>query len=75
MSKICTICERGPIAGRQYKRRGMAKAKGGAGIKITGKSPRVFSPNLQKIKILLNGIVKRVYVCTRCIKSGLITKA
>lgn len=75
MSKICVICERGPVAGRQYKRRGMAKAKGGAGIKITGKSPRVFAPNLQKIKILLNGIVKRVYVCTKCIKSGLVTKA
>ena len=75
MSKVCVICERGPVAGRQYKRRGMAKYKSGAGIKITGKSPRRFLLNLQRIKILLNGVVKRVYVCTKCIKSGLIVKA
>ena len=75
MSKVCAICERGPVAGRQYKRRGMAKYKGGAGIKITGKSPRRFLLNLQRIKILLNGVVKTVYVCTKCIKSGLIVKA
>ena len=75
MSKVCVICERGTVAGRQYKRRGMAKAKGGAGIKVTRKNPRVFKPNLQRIKILLNGTVRTHYVCTNCIKSGFIVKA
>ena len=75
MSKICAICERGPVAGRQYSRRGMAKYKGGAGIKVARKNPRRFLPNLQRIKILLNGIVKTAYVCTKCIKSGLAVKA
>ena len=75
MSKVCAICKRGPIAGRQYKRRGMAKYKGGAGIKVTRKSPRRFLINLQRIKILSSGTVARTYVCTKCIKSGLIVKA
>ncbi len=75
MSKVCAICEKGPVAGRKYSRRGMGKAKGGAGIKVTRKSVRRFLPNLQRIKILLAGVVKTVYVCTKCIKSGMITKA
>jgi len=33
-----------------------------------------WKPNLQKIKILVNGIAKRVRVCTNCIKSGKIKK-
>lgn len=75
MPKECVICHRGPHAGRKYSRRGMAKYKGGAGIKITRKNIRRFLPNLQRIKILLNGAVLKVNVCTKCIKSGLIVKA
>ena len=75
MPKACAICEKGPVAGRKYSRRGMAKSKGGAGIKVTRKNPRRFLPNLQRVKILLKGTVKTVYVCTKCIKSGFITKA
>jgi len=75
MSKICAICERKSITGRQYARRGMAKAKGGAGIKVTRTCHRLFHVNLKRVKIILNGVVRRVYVCTNCIKSGKITKA
>jgi large subunit ribosomal protein L28 len=53
----------------------MAKKKGGAGSKITGKTLRRFLPNLQRIKIILNGTVKRTYVCTSCIQAGKIKKA
>jgi len=75
MSKMCAICHRGPVAGRQFKRRGMARSKGGAGIKVTRKSARYFHVNLQRVKILLNNTIQRAYVCTRCIKSGRIVKA
>jgi len=75
MSRVCVICQKGSVAGRQYARRGMAKAKGGAGIKIARKSRRRFMPNLQRIKILLKGAVQRVLVCTKCIKTGRIVKA
>jgi large subunit ribosomal protein L28 len=36
---------------------------------------RRFDPNLQKVKILVNGAPRRVYVCTRCLKAGKVTKA
>ncbi len=75
MPKECVICHRGPVAGRKYSRRGMAKYKGGAGIKIARKNLRRFLPNLQRVKVLLNGSVQRVNICTKCIKSGLAIKA
>ena len=74
MAKICAICKKGSVTGRKYKTRGAAKAKGGAGVKITGKTPRRFLPNLQRIKINLNGSIKTVLVCAKCIKSGKIVK-
>lgn len=75
MSRICVICHKGSVAGRQYARRGMAKAKSGAGIKVTRKSARRFLPNLQNIKIVLNGVIQKALVCTKCIKSERIVKA
>lgn len=39
------------------------------------KSKRVFRPNLQKVRVQLDdGSVTRLTVCTRCIKSGFVTK-
>ncbi|MFH1479004.1 MAG: 50S ribosomal protein L28 [Candidatus Omnitrophota bacterium] len=75
MSRVCAICNKGPMAGRKISRRGMAKAKGGVGKKITGITKRRFLPNLQTVKIILKGTTKRVKVCTGCIKAGKITKA
>ncbi len=39
------------------------------------KTKRVFKPNLQRIKIVTDSGPKKTYVCTRCIRSGKITKA
>ncbi len=75
MSKVCKICGKHPVAGKTIKRRGMAKKHGGAGRKITGRSIRRFTPNLQKIKVILKGAVKTIKVCTACIRSGKIVKA
>jgi large subunit ribosomal protein L28 len=36
---------------------------------------RRFNPNLQRVRVLLRGKPSRAYVCTRCLKSGKITKA
>ena len=74
MSRVCAICGKRPAAGRSIKRRGMAKKKGGVGQKITGVSKRFFLPNLQKVKAIVNGKIKRVYVCTRCLKAGKVQK-
>ena len=74
MARRCEICGKGPHSGFQYTHRGLAKAKGGVGIKVTGKTKRVFAPNLQSIKTKINGAVKRVKACTRCIRSGKVIK-
>jgi len=75
MAKTCEICKKGPTSGIKYKRRGMIRRKGGAGSKIVGKTLRQFQPNLQRIRIMVDKTVKRSYVCTGCIKKGLVTKA
>ena len=36
---------------------------------------RRFNPNLQKVRLLLNGVPTRAYVCTRCLKAGKVQKA
>ena len=74
MSRICAICGKGPVAGRTIARRGLAKKKGGVGKKITGVTKRRFLPNLQTIRIIQKGTVKRTRVCTSCIKAGKIQK-
>jgi len=73
MPNVCAVCGKGTIAGRSYARRGLARRKNGAGIKITGISKRSFSPNLIKKRVILNGKVKTVKICTACLKSGKVT--
>jgi len=75
MPKTCEICGKGPGPGIKYKRRGAIKRTGGAGAKIVGKTLRRFLPNLQRLKVKVNGTVKRMQVCVKCIKAGKITKA
>jgi large subunit ribosomal protein L28 len=38
-------------------------------------SARRFRPNLQEIRVSVNGGTKRMRVCTRCLRSGKVTKA
>ena len=75
MSRICEICGKRPAAGRTIARRGLAKAKGGVGLKITGVNRRRFMPNLQVVKIILKGTVKRIKICTGCLRAGKVKKA
>ena len=74
MSKRCEICGKGPHSGNQYTHRGLAKSVGGVGIKVTGKTKRVFHPNLQTVKTKIKGAVKRIKICTRCLRSGKVVK-
>ena len=75
MSKFCEICGKGPVAGRTIARRGLAKAKGGVGLKITGVNRRRFMPNLQVVKIIVKGTAKRIKICASCLKAGKVQKA
>ncbi|MDP8216040.1 MAG: 50S ribosomal protein L28 [Candidatus Kaelpia imicola] len=75
MSRVCQMCGKGPTAGRTIKRRGMAKKKGGVGKKTTGISKRRFLPNLQNVKVKVDGKIETIKICTSCISKGKIKKA
>ena len=62
VSRVCSICGRKPSFGnnRSYS---MVATK------------RRFDPNLQRIRIIRDGVAVRTYVCTRCIKGGKIQRA
>jgi large subunit ribosomal protein L28 len=36
---------------------------------------RIWNPNLQRVRALVEGRVKNLDVCTRCIRSGKVVKA
>ena len=74
MGAECFICGKKPVGGIKYKRRGLAKSKGGVGRRITGKTKRLFKPNLQSVRAIVSGRVKKIKVCTRCISAGKVTK-
>ena len=57
MAFKCSICEKGPVAGVSY-------GHSNRGTK------RIFRPNLQRQKVVLDGRTRTAYVCTDCIKSG-----
>lgn len=72
----CAICGKGSLTGNTIARRGLAKKKGGIGKKITGITRRRFFANLQRVKVRFpNGTVRRVKVCTGCLKAGKVKKA
>jgi large subunit ribosomal protein L28 len=62
MAKHCEICGKTPTVGRTLSHAHNVRA-------------RRFEPNLQRIRALVNGGIRRIRVCTRCIRSGRVTKA
>ena len=75
MSRQCDVCGKKPLAGKQIARRGIAKRSGGIGLKITGITIRRFLPNLQNVRAFINGGVKSLRVCVKCLKAGKVRKA
>jgi large subunit ribosomal protein L28 len=62
MSRVCEICGKKPLVGHNVSH----------AHNIT---KRRFNPNLQRVRTLQKGRVKKMAVCTSCIKSGQIVKA
>ena len=62
MSKMCEICGKKPLVGNNVSH-------------AHNVTKRRFNPNLQKVRALYKGKVKKMVVCTSCIKSGLVVKA
>ena len=40
---------------------------------LTSEEP--WKPNVKRVKAIVNGTPKHVYVCTRCLRSGKVTRA
>ena len=75
MGRICDICGKGIRKGNIITRHGLPKSKGGIGLHTTGITRRRFLPNIQKIRVVINGGVAVRRVCAGCIKSGRVVKA
>lgn len=74
MARTCELCGKRTESGAQIARRGLPKKKGGIGLRITGRTFRKFKPNIQRVAAVVDGEVRRIKVCTRCMKSGKIRK-
>jgi len=62
MSRICDICGKKPSVGNNVSH-------------AHNLTLRRFLPNLQPVRASVNGRVKRMRVCTRCLKAGKVQKA
>ncbi len=62
MANKCYVCNKGPITGNNVSH-------------SHKRTKRTWKPNLQSVKIRENGKVKRVKVCTRCLRSNKVERA
>ncbi len=60
--RSCEICGKGNQRGHNVSH-------------ANNKTPKTWRANLQRVKANVNGSVKHLRVCTRCIRSGFVTKA
>lgn len=74
MSRVCQLSGKKTRAGRMYTRRGLAKAKGGVGRKTTGVTNRMFKPNVQRVRAVVDGKVVRLKVAAKYIRRGMVVK-
>lgn len=61
MAKQCEICGKATVTGRQISH-------------AHNVSPRTWKPNLQRVRALVDDSVRRIWVCTRCLRDGRVQK-
>ncbi len=61
MAKRCHFCDKGTVSGHSISH-------------AHNVSNRTWIPNLQRVRALIEGTSRRVWVCTRCLRSGKVTK-
>jgi large subunit ribosomal protein L28 len=62
MARVCEVCGKRPITGHNISH-------------ANNKTPRRWYPNLQRARVVVNGVVRRIRVCAQCIKSNRVAKA
>ncbi|MGI6648133.1 MAG: 50S ribosomal protein L28 [Bacillota bacterium] len=58
----CAVCGKGVVSGFQVSHSHI-------------RTKRTWSPNIQTVKAIIDGSPRRIKVCTRCLKSGKVTRA
>ncbi|MEW6056856.1 MAG: 50S ribosomal protein L28 [Bdellovibrionota bacterium] len=61
MARVCELCAKHPTTGNLISHSNI-------------KTRTRWLPNLKRVKSFKNGVTKTIYACTRCIKSGFVTK-
>jgi large subunit ribosomal protein L28 len=61
MAQRCDVCGKGPQFGNRVSH----------AHNVTN---RRFNPNLQRVRAVTGGVQRRLRVCTRCLRSGKVTK-
>ncbi|MCR4425164.1 MAG: 50S ribosomal protein L28 [Firmicutes bacterium] len=62
MSRMCAICGKTPVAGNNVSHSEI-------------KTKRRWYPNLHRVRAMVSGTPRRISVCTRCLRSGKVTRA
>lgn len=62
MAHVCEICNKGPMSGMNVAHSHL-------------KTKRRWYPNIQRVRAIVDGEVKRINVCTRCLRSGKVQRA
>ena len=62
MAQVCQLCGKKPTVGNNVSH-------------ANNRTKRRFNPNLQRVRACIDGAVRRIRVCTRCLRSGKVTKA
>ncbi len=61
MANTCEICFNGRLVGNKVSHSNI-------------KTKKVQRPNIQRVRALVDGSPQRIRVCTRCLRTGLVTK-
>jgi large subunit ribosomal protein L28 len=61
MARICEICGKAPVFGHSISH----------AHNVTN---RRWTPNIQRVKTRIKGKVRRIKICTRCLRSGKVEK-
>ena len=66
MAAICAACGKGTVFGRNIRHK-----HSGRWQRKAPRTNRTFVPNLQAKRVLIDGVIKQVRLCTRCMRTQL----